>query len=266
MTYFNFRQAVTLLVILGLSSCAPISAKHPRYMLSDQEISYIISNYRNQQDAIHSFVSSGDIVIRGGDGSEFEAAVLIAGTKDPLRIKIEITHFWGRPLVYILISDTAYHIISFPDKRYYEGEIGDRASSMLFRVNVDGDQLWSFGRGFPILMNYNRARCFAENQIALLKEDNEIIQLIDLCPGDSLPCHVFMPEQEIRVSFSDFQNNNDIQYAKKTRLYDQKTEFVLTLNIKEIFFNKDFDPSIFEMEIPQDFERVNNHDVSPDAQ
>ena len=260
MTAVHFRQALTLLLILGLFSCAPPSIKHPRRFLSSQEISYIISNFRDQQDAVHTFVSSGDIAIRG-DGSEFEASVLIAGTRDPFRIKIEITHFWGRPLVHILISDSTYRIMSFPDKKYYVGEIGDRASSVLFRVNVDGAQLWAFGRGFPMLASHNSAKSFTENQIALLREDKEIIQLIDLCPGNDLPCQVFMPEQAIRVSFSDFENNNDIQYAKKTRFYDQQTEAALTLNTKEIVFNKDFDRSIFEMDIPPDFECVNNHQV-----
>jgi hypothetical protein len=263
-TSVHFRQALTLLLIIAISSCAPISVKYRSHILSSQDISDIIASFRNQQDAVHSFVSSGDISIRG-DGSEFEASVLIAGTRDPFRIKIEITHFWGRPLVHILISDTTYQIISFPDKKYYVGEIGDRASSVLFRVNVDGDQLWAFGRGFPMLASHNSAKSFTENQIALLREDKEIIQFIDLCPGNDLPCQVFMPEQAIRVSFSDFENNNDIQYAKNTRFYDQQTQATLTLNTKEIVFNKDFDRSIFEMDIPPDFECVNNHRL-PDIQ
>ena len=242
-----------LLIFVSLHSCAPVAVKPPYSPpFTDQEIAAILLALKNQEDAVHSFFSSGRMTFQGDD-SEFEASVLIVGTRDPLKIKIEITHFWGRPLFHITIKGDKIHILSFPEKRYYIGDIGESVTSNLLPMRMDTNQLWALGRGFPTLCKYNRVVSSRVDQISLLKGKGTPVQLIEFYPENNLPLQTFLSEQGLLVSFSNFENDGDIQFAQKTQLVDQKTEAVLNINFKQMVFNKSIDESIFDLSIPSDF-------------
>jgi hypothetical protein len=242
-----------LLIFVSLQSCAPVAVKHPYYPpLTDQEIADILLALKDQEAAVHSFFSSGRMTFQGDD-SEFEASVLIVGTRNPLKIKIEITHFWGRPLFHIIIKEDRIHILSFPEKRYYVGNIGESVTSNLLPVRLDTNQLWAIGRGFPTLCKYNRVVSSSVDQISLLNGKGIPVQLIDFYPESNLPLQTLLSEQGLQVSFSNFENDNNIQFAQETLLFDQKTEAVLKINIKQMVINKAIDESIFDLTIPSGF-------------
>lgn len=252
----QIRQITSLLLLLifiSLQSCAPLAVKHPYHPpFTDQEISDILLALKDQEDAVHSFFSSGRMTFQGDD-SEFEASVLIVGTRNPLKIKIEITHFWGRPLFHIMIKGDKIHILSFPEKRYYLGNIGESLTSNLLPLRLDTNQLWAIGRGFPILCKYNRVASSRVDQLSLLNGKGTTIQLIDLYPDKYLPLQSLLSEQGLLVAFSHFENDNNIQFARETQLFDQKTKTVLKINIKQMVFNKAIDESIFDLTIPSGF-------------
>jgi len=242
-----------LLIFVSLQSCAPVAVKHPYYPpFTDQEIADILLALKDQETAVHSFFSSGRMTFQGDD-SEFEASVLIVGTRNPLKIKIEITHFWGRPLFHIIIKEDRIHILSFPEKRYYVGNIGESVTSNLLPVRLDTNQLWAVGRGFPTLCKYNRVVSSSVDQISLLNGTGAPVQIIDFYPENNLPLQTLLSEQGLQVSFSNFENDNNIQFAQETLLFDQKTEAVLKINIKQMVFNKAIDASIFDLTIPSGF-------------
>ncbi len=250
-----------LLIFAIFQSCAPFEVKkdphHPPY--TDQEIADIILDLKTQEHAVHSFFSSGTITFQG-NGSKFEASSLIVGTRKPFRVKIEITHFWGRPLFHIMIDGNRIHILSFPEKLYYVGDIGRSETSDLLPVRLDTTHLWTIGRGFPLLSNFNRAESYGGNRIALLNEQGMAIQLLDFHPESNLPHKTVLSKQNLEVSFSNFKNHNNIRYARKTRLFDQKTKTMLELEIKQMVLNKTIEASIFDIAVPADFEhRQDNH-------
>ena len=246
---------LSLLVLTFLESCAPVPVFPPNPPFSVQEIADILLNMKNQQDSVDNFFSSGRIVIQM-PGSEFEANALIIGNRDPFKIKIEVTHFWGRPLVHILIDKTRLHIISFPEKRYYLGYLGDPALSNFFPARLNPDQLWAFVRGYPIPEKHDLAVSLEGDHISLLNGNGDTIQLIVCSAQNNLSFQTFFPKKEIRVSFSDFKSNNDIQYAQKIRLYDQGNERTLLLNLKRMVFNRAIPESIFKLDPPHDFKLI----------
>jgi hypothetical protein len=175
------------------------------------------------------------------------------GTRDPSRIKIEITHPWGRPLLHILIQETSLHILSFPEKRLYLGHLGTSAPLNLLPGRLDPDQVWSLVRGYPVLGIYEYANSSKLNQITLLNGKTEIIQVIDLYQESNLPHQISFPEQGIKVSFSDFENENGIYYAEKITLDDPEGEATLALDRNHMVFNKSIPEAVFALEIPPEF-------------
>ncbi len=242
-------------------SCTPIAVNkyshHPPY--TSQEITEILLNLKTQEDAVHSFFSSGTITFQG-NGSEFEASSLIVGTRRPFKVKLEITHFWGRPLFHIIVDENKMHILSFHEKLYYVGNIGESTTTNLLPIHLDTNQLWAIGRGFLLLCDFTHAESNLGNRISLLNEQGNVVQQLVFYPETGFPHKTVLSERSLEISFSDFERHNNIPYAGKTRLFDQKNETMLELKIKQMVFNKTIDKSIFDLEIPSDFK---THQQSP---
>lgn len=266
MDKIHIRQFILssfLLIFAVFQSCTPAAVKkyphHPPY--TDQEIADILLDLKTQEHAVQTFFSSGTITFQG-NGSEFEASSLIVGTRKPFKVKIEITHFWGRPLFHIMIDGNKIQILSFPEKLYYVGHIGKSVASNLLPVRLDTNHLWAIGRGFPFLSDFNRAESYVGNRISLLNKQGKVIQLLEFYPESNLPHKTLLSNQNLEVSFSNFENHNNIRYARMTRLFDQKSETMLELKIKQMVLNKTIEASIFDIEVPADFEhRQDNHSI-----
>jgi hypothetical protein len=250
------RSIRTIIVGLGLilfQSCAPVSVRPPIPPFDQQQIAHVISSLREQETQVLTFFSSGRLRLETND-SDSEANVLIVGTRDPLRMKVEITHPWGRPLLHALIREGTVNILSFPEKRYYFGHLGGTDGPAFFPVSLEPDQLWGLVRGYSVVEDHDRAVSLKGNQIILLSKSAEQVQVIDLYPQSILPRLILFPTKDMRVLFEDFENDNGIFYAKRVRFNRPGTNTTLTLNTKQMTFNKAIPESIFELDIPPDFE------------
>ena len=241
-----------------LQCCAPVSIRQPSRPFDHKKINDLISMSREQEMRVHALFSSGRLTIKRR-GSEVELDALIAGVRDSGKIKIEITHPWGRPLLHILLNEKRFQILSFSEKKYYSGYLGSFDPSGFFPGILDPDQIWTFVRGYPVIRKHNRAVSLKENQATLLNTNGEFVQVIDFHPQSSPPCSVFFPEQGIKITFSNFQNEDGIYYARKVGLNDPRTGSQLTFDLKQVVFNKAIPEEIFQLEKPVGFETILPH-------
>jgi len=246
--------ALFLFAPIFLQCCAPLPVQSPAPPLSPQEIEHRISGFKDQQDRVTAFFSSGRLNVKTKD-SESEANTLIIGTRNPFRIKIEITHRWGRQLLHILVNERGLHILSFPERRYYYGPIESLGSWKYFPRGLDRNQLWTFVRGYPVLPQFDRAVSLKGNQITLLNERDKPLQVIDFHPQSHRPRSTAFSGKEAKLHFVRFEKDGPIQYARTVRLDDFKTETTLSLNSKQMIFNNAIPEEIFKLEVPFDYER-----------
>lgn len=254
--------SVTLLLLL--SCCARVAVTPPSPPLDHQAITGIISAFKEQGAVVRTLFSSGTLTV-DIKGSESDATVLIVATRDPSKIKMEITHPWGRPLLHILIKGSSLDVLSFTDKRLYSGRLGTPGMSRLIPVPLSPELLWTLARAYPVLLKHNRVRSLKGNQITLLDQMEDKIQVVDLYPESDLPHRVSFCQQNAEVTFSDFQDNSGIRYAKEIGLHSPDDNARLALEIRQITFNKPVPDAIFRLETPRDFEvvplrRVNRED------
>lgn len=243
----------SLLALFFFQYCAPVSIQKSSRPFDQLKIADLISVSRDQERRVRSLFSLGRLTIKRY-GSETELNLLITGVRNSGKIKIEITHPWGRPVVHILINKMKFQILSFGEKRYYHGRLGDSDKSGFFPVRLDPDQIWALIRGYPLVLKHNRAVSLKEDQIAFLNINGEKSQIIDFYPQSTLPRLMSFPGQEVEVSFSDFENEDGTYYARKIGLNDHKTHSILTFDLKKIVFNQAIPKAIFKMEKPVDFE------------
>ncbi|MBC8419450.1 MAG: hypothetical protein H8E10_12715 [Desulfobacterales bacterium] len=246
---------LSVTVLLILTGCAQVPLPVPCPPLGHQEIGRIVSVFRQQETAVHTLFSSGGMTLKG-QGSESEATVLIVATRNPPKIKVEITHPWGRPLLHILINGSSLDILSFSEKRVYSGTLGNLPLSKLIPVPLSPELLWTLSRAYPALLSHYRVISQKGNQITLLDRRGDQIQVIDLYPDSGLPQSVSFCKQNAVMSFSDFQSSNGISFAGKTGLDGPRDGASLALDIRQMVFNKPVPEEIFRLKIPRDFEVV----------
>ena len=236
-------------------SCAPVTPKQPPLVLDEREIADFISMAREQDAQVPSLISAGRLRIRRR-GSETELNVLMAGERDLDKIKIEITHPWGRPVVHILVNGKRVDIVSFVEKRFYFGSLGTSDPSGFFPGRLDLDQIWPFVRAFPVVPEHNRVVVSKENQITLLNSNGETVQVVDFCNQSNLPCRISFPEQGSAVLFSKFRQNEGILYARKVEFRGSNVEGALEMDLKQVVFNETIPQEIFQLVTPEGFQAV----------
>jgi hypothetical protein len=238
---------LTFFLLVSLSSCATIYKP-----LGDKDVEVILSRIQAQEGKVFSFYTSGGLSLQDRDW-ESESHVLIVGNRNPFKIKIEVTHPWGRPIVHILIDGKNLQVLSFPEKKLYLGVFTPEALSRFLPGELDAHLVWAALRGYPHLLAYHRTTSIKANQIRLFDEKGKVLEIIDLHPESRLPRMVFFPEKNIGLEFSDFQELDGIYYARKVRVEDMDGKSNLMLRNRKTVFNKTIPMQVFHLEKPPSF-------------
>jgi hypothetical protein len=236
-----------------LCSCAALykTSSHPP--LSKQDVETVLSGIRGQESRVFSCYMNGQLTVKNWIwNSDFH--ILIVGTKEPYRIKIEVTHPWGHPVVHVLIDRTTLQVLSFQENRLYIGPFTAETLSEFFPGNFDIDLIWAVLRGHPKLLEYQRAISLGSDQVSLLDDKEDVVEIIDIRADNPLPRQVSYPQQNITMVFSDVQENQGIRYARKIKVKNTKKKGSLVVENKEIGFNRTFPEQIFFIEKPPLFE------------
>ena len=235
------------LLLLSLSSCATLYKPLP-----DRDVEVILASIQAQERRVFSFYTTGGLSLHDR-GWESESHVLIVGNRNPFRIKIEVTHPWGRPIVHILIDERNLQVLSFAEERLYIGAFTPETLSRFLPGQLDAHLVWAVLRGYPHLLPYHGTRSMKANQIRLIDQEGKAHEIIDLYPESKLPRMVFFPAKNIVLGFSDFQQIDGIYYARQVRVEDMGGKSNLMLKNGKMVFNKSIPKEVFQLVKPPSF-------------
>ncbi|MGD8984005.1 MAG: hypothetical protein PVI53_08250 [Desulfobacteraceae bacterium] len=238
---------LTCFLFLSLSTCTTLYKP-----LGDRDVEDILSRIQAQERKVFSFYSTGGLSLQDRDW-ESESHVLIVGNRNPFKIKIEVTHPWGRPIVHILIDKRNLQVLSFAEKKLYLGAFTPETLSKFLPGELDAHLVWAVLRGYPHLLSYHRTTSMKANQIRLFDEKGKVLEIIDLYSESKLPRMVFFPEKNIGLGLSDFQEIDGIYYARKVKLEDMGGKSNLMLRNRKMVFNKTIPNEVFNLEKPPSF-------------
>lgn len=245
---------ILVLGLILLNGCTSFPRHVPSVPFGSDETRRAISFLREQESLVHTFVSSGRLRMRG-KGPESESSFLIAGTRAPYKVKIEITHLWGKPILHILIDETQLRVVSFSEKRFYTGTLDELGRLQFFPAHLRTDQIWALARAYPALSEYNSAISMKGHQVTLLDSKEQPVQVIDFYPqSDLLPRLVTFPAQDIRVFFSDFQNSSGIYYAQNVGVAGRNPDTEITFELKQMILNRPIPNEVLMLNSPSGFE------------
>lgn len=248
------KYLTALILLIFLSNCATLS-RIPLEPLNEQEAAAIISGIEAQDKMVSSLYTYGSLEI-GKWAWESDLNILIAGTKYPLKIKIEITHPWGKPVLYILIIENRLRVLSFSEKKLYMGPFSAVTLAKFFPGEFDPNLIWTAFRKYPSLLSYHKVLSLKANQISLFNEEDKQIETIDFYPESLLPKRVSFSAQKTALIFLDFKEENGIIHAGEVRAVRVKGLKKMVLKSKKTVFNKTIPDQVFTLKKPPAFETV----------
>ncbi len=253
-TDLTAKSVLWVTVLVFFFSCARTPAPKPK-ALNSHAVEEITKAMVLQEQTVQTIVSSG--TVSSGDwDSGAEASALIVGTLTPFRIKVEITHPWGHPLLHILIKESSITILSFSEKKCYVGETGREEALTVLGIPMNPAIIWSFVRAYPVLLPCFHVTGTAQNQITLINDRQESIQIVDFYPGRFHPRSSFFTKANTELLFSDYEGTGSIVYAQKITVNTPREKTRLVFVFDRITVNTPVPEQIFEMEAPAQFQRI----------
>jgi hypothetical protein len=264
----GIRTLLAALVLFAVQCCSPLAFKPPSPALNPARVASVVAAFSEQEKAAKTLFFTGALTVEA-QGSENSAQILmIADATAPAgtgscpygRMKIEITHPWGKPLLHILIQGERLDILDFTEKRFYSGSLKSRYLSDRLPVPLNPSILWSLARAFPALQKHQAAVSLAGNQITFLDSAGEKVQIFTLHSGEPLPHKVFFCREKAEMVFSNFEDVEGILYARKVNFHGPDHGPGLGLEINQMTFNRPLPKAVFEMKAPRDFKTFHLRD------
>jgi len=257
---------------LAFQCCSPLTVKPPSPALNEERIAALVSAFVAQESLAKTLFFSGTLTFKNQNTENTVQILMIAdatgaGTHDRAgtgacpygRMKIEITHPWGKPLTHILIEGRRLYMLDFTEKRIYRGSLKSKRFSQYIPVPLNHSILWSLARAFPALLKHRETASIAGNQFTLLDDLGDKVQHFELYSAEPLPRRVCFCEQNTTIVFSDFQDDDGILYARQMRFHGSHN-VGLEINIDQMTFNTPLPKAVFSMEAPPDFKAVHLED------
>lgn len=242
-------------LLFMVQACAGIIAPPGPPPLAPGQIEERLAFLREQQARVETFYAYGSLQARRYL-SRSESTILIAGTRNPFRIKIELTHPWGQPLLHLLIEEEDVRVLCPPEKRLYVGSIRDAALSKYLPGALEPDQLWGLLRGLPAPVPFQRAVPGEDEQINLTDERGEVKQSILLDPLTRNPARVIYPDRGITVDFSGFTELDGLLYAAEVTLADSQNGVRVERQVRQMVMNRPVPDAVFTLAVPTGYETL----------
>lgn len=231
------------------AGCAALAPAPPP--LAPEETSRILSAFSAEAKQVRKFYGTGKMAIKSKTRS-IGGSILAAAERAPLRLKLEMTHSWGRPISHVLVQDNRISMVVFPEKRCYRGPLSAYDGSGLIPSALKQEQIWSFLRGFPLLSRYHHARSTRGDRITLFDRAGTAIQILEFDPERMVPEALRFPESNLEILFSDFQTRDGIRYAEAVRV--STPESSLRFELDRMVFNRAIPEAIFQLDVPPGYE------------
>ena len=236
------------------AGCATLYETAFQSPFAQEQAMSILSLMEDQGEKASCLYTAGKLVAKNWWYGETESDILIAGNRRPLKLKIEITHPWGQPILHILIQPQRLEVLSFADKKLYLGEPRPDILSKFLPGELDPDVIWTALRGYPRLRSHKRVASLKANQISLFDGEDGEVEILDFYPENTLPRSASFPLQDLNLAFSDFQMSEGILYAREVHVEHTRGKGSLILSTRETVFNRAIPEEIFTIEKPPGFE------------
>lgn len=244
----------SILFLLLISACATTGPAHPP--LSPPEVAELIARLKDQRDRVSSYYSLGTVVLRKSVVESQEANILVVGTRDPFRLKVEITHPWGAPILQILVDRDRLEAFSFQDGILYTGPANQRTLGMFLPSAPKLACVWSLLRGYPQPPDRGTARADQGGRIVWAGEDKRAFRILELSEESLAPRRLVFLGSGLEVVFGEARDQGGILYSESVTFNPGNGNGHMKIKYERMVFNLEVPGQIFRIPKPKVYEEV----------
>ena len=254
----GFFACLPLFVLTFLFGCAPLVPYPPTPPFSQKEAARLIASLKTQGDEVTSFQGIGKLRFKDGE-QESEANLLAVGSR-PLRVRLEISHPWGRPLFFVVVDNKHTQAVSFVEKKVFRGEWSRLPVRPFSVLTLDLNSLWMVLSGSVPILPHARAASLKQHEIRLFDEQEEVREIIAFFPDSRLPRSVYFPDRRITVVLSDYEHSDWGLKPSRIVIMSEGHNQSAEIRYKHLRINRSVPEEIFRLAPPPGFEIV---DLNP---
>ena len=253
---FNNHLLTLILILFAVIlplGCAPLVPYVPERPFSQEQTTQLISHLRAQGDETSSFVGVGKLWYRDGE-EESDSNLLVVGSR-PFKLRLEVTHTWGKPLVHLVVDKRTISVLSLVEHKFYRGFPGDLPTRQFFLFDLDLDSAWMILSGTVPILPHQKAVSMKPNEITLYNDDDEAVETISFSSRSLLPRYVHLPQQGFTIALAEFKELSLGRYPS-TITIAKGDENQIEIRYKSLQLNKQIPEEVFSLNPPPDFEIV----------
>jgi len=253
---YYLLSSLSVFLLTLLLGCASLSTLPPAKPFSQQDTNRLISNLQDQGEKVSSFQGVGKLHLKKGE-EEIEANLFAIGS-NPYKIRLEITHSWGKPLLYIVADEKSISVLSLTDKKFFRGPPHSLDIKQFFLYGLDLDLAWKiFSGSVPILSGSGRTVSLKPHEISLYNKQGEIMETISFSSKTLLPRSICFPKKGFSILYSEFEEGDLGPHPLKIKVLKENEDQLIVIRYKSLTLNKPVPEEIFELNPPSNFEIVN---------
>ena len=255
----NILSYLTIFPLILLLGCAHLVSFPSAKPFSQKESDRLISNLQDQEGKITSFQGIGKLMLKNGE-EEIETNLFAVGS-NPYKIRLEITHPWGKPLLYIVANEKSISVLSLTDKKFFKGPPHSFNMKQFFLYGLDLDLVWKiFSGSVPILSKYGGTMSLKPHEISLYNKQGEVMEAISFSSKTLLPRSIYFPKKGFTIILSEFDQGDLGLHPLKIKVLKENEDQLVVIRYKSLTLNKAVPEEIFQLNPPPSFEIVNLND------
>jgi hypothetical protein len=252
------RAHIIILLALGaFTGCAPLRPLPPAKPISQGQARHLIYQMKMQAEEVFSFLGIGKLLFKEGL-QETDMDLLAVGRK-PSQIRLELTHTWGKPLLYIVADSANTSVLSFVEHTFYSGPSSGLPREEFFPLELDLETMWLILSGRIPILPHCTVASLRPNELTLFNGQGEAVERLSFSQGLTMPTVVHLPGQGFTVSLSQFKEGTLGPYPSKLTI-SQGDERQLEIRYTSLQHNRPIPDEIFRLNPPPDF-----HIIQPDS-
>ncbi len=226
----------------------------PYAPFTQTETAQLISNLRAEGRRISSFHGVGRLRYRDRE-EESELNLLAAGGR-PFKVRLEVSHPWGRPLFFIVLDGDNTSVLSLVDHKFFKGQSNRLPMDLFFLLRLDLDSIWQILSGNVPVLPHSKAASLKPYEVTLYNGEGEVTQIISFFPRSLLPRSVSFPYEGITIMLSDFKQDDFGPRPLKIEIARKDTNQSVQIRYKDLTRNKPIPEEVFSLDPPPGFEVI----------
>jgi hypothetical protein len=237
-----------------LFGCAPLLRFPPSKPFSKEQTARLISHLKDQGEKIWSFQGVGRLRFKEG-GEQSESNLFVVGCR-PLKVRLEITHPWGRPISHIVVDERDISVLSLIDNKFFRGPSSPLNIERLSPFGLDLESTWKILSGGVPILPHCRAVSLKPHEIILYNKRGEVVETISFFPGPLLPRSVSFPKKSITVRLSEFKERDVGPNPLRIKIEKGAEGQLVEIRYKDLRLNRAVPEGIFQLNPPPGFEII----------